>query len=223
MADSRTFDLHPQLAAWIDREATRIAGFVQDVSDKIDELFVEGEFPFGTALLAPLSRSELDAALDIATSRAPAGAGALDRERHYTKWLGKAVMRFELEAEPKRAQELAAERAADYMSLLQFYAAPAMVLPLASHVAPSGVRSYRTERCIAYARDIFVHSEKVAEPSYQLQITSTMHVDSNSNAVQRCSFARSGGLAQGCFRMVEARPKSPHQRCDGSPHANPLG
>src|SRR4051812_39726345 len=33
---------------------------------------------------------------------------------------------------------------------------------------------------------------------------------------------RAGGLAQGCFRMVEARSslRSPHQRGDGSPQAN---
>jgi hypothetical protein len=34
MADSVPFDLHPELAAWMDREAARIAGFVQDLSDK---------------------------------------------------------------------------------------------------------------------------------------------------------------------------------------------
>jgi hypothetical protein len=143
----------------------------------IDEVFVEGELPFGTAVLAPLSRSQLDAALHVGAPQAQANARTLDREKLYSKWLGKAVMRFELEAEPQRAQELAAERAADYMSLLQFYAAPAMVLPLASHIAPSGARPYRTEACIAYAPGFFVHKEIVSEPIYRLEITSAYRAE----------------------------------------------
>ena len=53
-------------------------------------------------------------------------------------------MRFELTAEPRRAQEIAFERASDYMTLLQFHGAPATILHLASHAAPAGARPYRT-------------------------------------------------------------------------------
>jgi hypothetical protein len=143
----------------------------------IDEVFVEGELSFATAVLSPLSRSQLDAAIETGTSQAPTALSSSAREKLYAKYLGKAVMRFELEAEPRRAQELAAERAADYMALLQFYAAPAMVLQLASHVAPTGARSYRTEASLAYAQGLFLHTERVTEPTYRLQITSAYRAD----------------------------------------------
>jgi hypothetical protein len=137
----------------------------------IEELFVNGEFSFATAVLSPLSRAQLDAALDIRARNAPAEQVTLLRDELYSQWAGKTVMRFELLAEPKRAEELAVERAADYMALLQFYTAPAMILPLASHIAPRGARSYRTQDCIVLAPAYFHRHKGVTEPTYKLIIT----------------------------------------------------
>jgi hypothetical protein len=86
-------------------------------------------------------------------------------------------MRFEITAEPVRAQEIATECAADYMALLQFYGALATILPLASHAAPIGMRPYRTLDCLSYAQGVFRHTRKVSEPTYQLQMTSMVRAE----------------------------------------------
>ena len=80
-------------------------------------------------------------------------------------------MRFELEAEPRRAEELAHERASAYMSLLQFYTTPAMVFTLISHAAPRGTRPFREQAHIVFSQDQFDQTARVAEPIYQFAIT----------------------------------------------------
>ena len=74
------------------------------------------------------------------------------RGKLHSKWSGRTVMRFELVAEPKRAGEIAGERAADYMSLLQIFASPALILPLVSHVAPRGHDAVKQELATRFAR-----------------------------------------------------------------------
>jgi hypothetical protein len=138
----------------------------------LSEVFVSSELPFGTAVLAPLTRNEFDAAIQIGTSQPHSDRSEQWRENIYPKWLGTVVMRFELTAEPQRAEELAAERAANYMALLQFYAAPTMILPLTSHAAPRGARPYRAEESIVYGPERFTRTERISEPPYRLEITS---------------------------------------------------
>jgi hypothetical protein len=89
-------------------------------------------------------------------------------ELHKT-WLGKAGMRFELTAEPQRAREIALERASSYMTLLQFYGAPAMILALASHAAPTGARPYRTLDCFCYAPESCSVRNECPNPPTSLQ------------------------------------------------------
>jgi hypothetical protein len=96
----------------------------------IEEVFVDKEFSFATAILAPVSKAELDSVVENGCVGAPADQLMKLREELYSKWAGTTVMRLEFVAEPKRAQEMAPEQAADYMTLLQFYTSAAMVLPV---------------------------------------------------------------------------------------------
>jgi hypothetical protein len=136
----------------------------------IEDVAVDGEFSFATAVLASLSRAELDRALNDGGLQESREEGKQAREKLLSKWSWQTVMRFELVAEPKRAAELALEMATDYMSLLQLYAAPAMVLRLVSHVAPRGARPYRIQDYIVCGRSSFNYEESVTERTYQLMI-----------------------------------------------------
>ncbi|MGO9234949.1 MAG: hypothetical protein ACLP4V_13065 [Methylocella sp.] len=136
----------------------------------IEETSVEGEFPFATAVLFQISRDQLDAVLGIDNSNHLEQNVTQLRERLYPKWAGRTVMRFELFAEPQRAQEIGAERAEDYMSLLQFYSAPATILSLVSHAAPRCARPYRTQEIIAFGPRVFNQTKRVAEVVYQFII-----------------------------------------------------
>jgi hypothetical protein len=112
--------------------------------------------------------------LGIGGSDVPAEQAARMRDDLYSKWAGRTVMRFELLAEPQRAEEIATERALDYMSLLQFYTLPAIVLSLVSHAAPRGTRPYRTQERIVFAPGIFQQTKRIAETTYTLAINSEM-------------------------------------------------
>ena len=137
----------------------------------IDELHIDEEFSFGTATIIRLSRAVLNEILNTGNPKRPPEAVEILRADLERKWLGKAGMRFELTAEPQRAQEIAFERASDYMALLQFYGAPPLILPLTSHVAPTGTRPYRALDYVAYAPGIFRRTKSVSEPTYQLLMT----------------------------------------------------
>jgi hypothetical protein len=137
----------------------------------IDELYIDEEFSFATATVIPLSRATLDDILSVAASKEPAAKIQTKREELHGRWLGKAGMRFELTAEPQRAREIAFERASSYMTLLQFYGAPAMILGLSSHAAPAGARPYRTLECFWYDPETLQEARRVSEPTYQLTMT----------------------------------------------------
>jgi hypothetical protein len=142
-----------------------------------DEIYIDEEFSFATATVIPLSHVTLDNIVDVGASNAPAERAQMLRDELQRRWLGKAGMRFELTAESSRAQEIAFERATDYMTLLQFYGAPAMILPLISHAAPTGARPYRTVDCLSYAPETIQRAKKVAEPTYQLNLTAALRAE----------------------------------------------
>jgi hypothetical protein len=149
----------------------------------VDELYIDEEFSFATATIIPLSRATLDDIVSVAGPKySKERVQALQADLHRT-WLGKAGMRFELLAEPRRAQEIAFERASDYMTLLQFYGAPAIVLALTSHAAPTGTRPYRTLRCLSYGPDNLQRTKRVAESTYQLTMTSVERVQAERNGL----------------------------------------
>jgi hypothetical protein len=159
----------------------------------IDELHIDEDFCFATAHVIRLSHATFEDILQVAASTAAPEEAQSFRAELHKKWLGKAGMRFALTAEPLRAQEIAFERATDYMTLLQFYGAPAMTFLLVSHAAPTGSRPYRTMDCLSYGGEIVQRAKRVAEPLYELQMT----------AADRDQLEQSGGwmilssLAQG--------------------------
>ena len=156
----------------------------------IDELLVDGSFPFATAVLAPISRAELDALVTSRAAKAPIEHVEQMRDDLYSKWAGRTVMRFELLAEPTRAEEFALERAADYMALLQFYTAPTMVLPLTSHIAPRSARPYRIQECIVSGPEHFHRTQTVTEPMYKLLITKEERSNMEANGLWSCRASR---------------------------------
>ena len=124
----------------------------------VEETEVEGEVRFADAILKMASRRELDALIENRFKNTPAETVRLTKEKFHRTWLGKATMRFSLEAEPKRAQELALEKAQDYMALLQLYGLAPTVFPLVSYAAPSGTRSRGASRSIAVRDGKFIHA-----------------------------------------------------------------
>lgn len=185
--ETSTPALSVKIVETVDKEVQQLSVWVP-----IEEIIIEGEFPFATAVLAPVSRAQLDAMLNARAPNSPAVQVEQMRSDLYSKWAGRTVMRFDLLAEPRRAEELAVERATDYLALLQFYAAPTMILSLVSHIAPRGARPYRTQECIVYATKYFHRSKAIKEPMYKLMIT----------AEQRTYMERTGlmvlsSLAQG--------------------------
>ncbi len=137
----------------------------------IEATLIEGDLQFADSTLMMLSRVDLDRAFDSAFSTRPSDHVEEYRKKLHRDWAGKAVMRFSICAEPKRAHELSLEKAETYMTLLQFYTIPAMAFSLSSHAAPVGQRPYRTKRSIAIGPSIFLRSAAIAEPSSWLQIT----------------------------------------------------
>jgi hypothetical protein len=162
----------------------------------IDELHIDEEFSFATATIIPLSRLALEEIVNIGASKRPPEAIVILQDDLCRKWLGKAGMRFELIAEPQRAHEIAFQRASDYMALLQFYGAPPLILPLTSHVAPTGTRPYRASDYLAYAPDVFRRTKPVSEPTYQLLLT----------AIHRSHAERHGLMTLSCLAQ--------HAPCD---------
>lgn len=135
----------------------------------IEETQVGGELKFADSTLKMVSRRELDALLEPRLKHAPAEAAPLMREKLHRAWLGKAAMCFSLEAEPKRAEELALEKAENYMALLQIYGLAPTVLPLISYAAPAGARPRRMRRSMAISQGSFAHaSEGVVDQTYYL-------------------------------------------------------
>jgi hypothetical protein len=153
----------------------------------IDEIYIDEEFSFATATVIPLSRVTLDHIVHIGASNMPAEQAQMLREDLHRRWLGKAGMRFELTAESSRAQEIAFERATDYMTLLQFYGAPAMILSLISHAAPTGARPYRTVDCLSYAPETIQRAKSVAEPTYQLNLTAALRAEAERSGLTTLS------------------------------------
>ena len=98
----------------------------------IEEVFVDGEFSFATAVLSPVSKVELDAIVRDGCVAAPAEDVMKLRDKLYAEWAGRTIMRLNLTAEPARARELALEQAADYLTLLQIYTSSSIVLSLSS-------------------------------------------------------------------------------------------
>lgn len=172
--ETSTIALSAKIVEAIDKKVQQLSVWVP-----IEEIIVQGEFPFATAVLATVSRAQLNSILDARALKAPAEQVERIRDDLYSKWAGRTVMRFELRAEPRRAEELAVERATDYLALLQFYTAPTMILPLTSHIAPRGARPYRTQECIVSATKYFHRSQAVKEPTYKLMITAEqrMHME----------------------------------------------
>src|SRR5207253_1439297 len=137
----------------------------------IDELYIDEEFSFATATVVPLSRAFFEDILNVGARKAGAEKVETMRSELHKTWLGKVGMRFEVTAEPQRAREIAFERASAYMTLLQFYGAPTMILGLTSHAAPAGARPYRSLDCFWYAPKILQRAKSVSEPMYQLTLT----------------------------------------------------
>lgn len=103
-----------------------------DIWIPIEETQVDGELPFADAILRMASLRELDALMEPRLRTAPPEAARLMTEKLHRIWRGKAAMCFSFEAEPKRAQELAFEKAEIYMALLQLYGPAALLLELTS-------------------------------------------------------------------------------------------
>jgi hypothetical protein len=166
-------------ARFSDKIARTVALTVQElfVVIPIFELHIDEEFSFATATVIRLSAETLDAIIETGIINGNSDELLAKRTLLHRRWLGTAAMRFKLTAEPVRAQEIAMERAADYMALFQFYGAPTTILALSSHAAPIGMRPYRTLDCLSYAHGIFRHTRKVSEPTYQLQMTSTVRAE----------------------------------------------
>lgn len=160
--------------------STKVVRFVTEAVQRhsvwvpIDEVFIEGELSFATAVLAPVTREQIDEALHVGRSNVSTEQAGPMRDGLYSKWAGRTVMRFELVAEPQRAEEIATERAVDYMSLLQFYTLPAMLLSLVSHAAPRGSRPYRTQERVVFAPGVFQQTKRVAEATYNFVINAEM-------------------------------------------------
>jgi hypothetical protein len=133
----------------------------------IDWLGLEGELQFGDGVIAALSREEFERSL---TDNNIDGSQPMV-EKMRTDWIGAMVIRFEFEAEPARAIEIAKQRANDYLALLQFYAHPSMTLSLTSHVAPRGAQPYRSEDIIIFGEGAYSRRRTVSEKPYQFDIS----------------------------------------------------
>jgi hypothetical protein len=137
----------------------------------IEDTSVECELSFADAILTPLSRRELDYVIDEATrDREPEDVQSF-RKKSYRDWLGKAIMRFSIEAEPRRARELALEKAERYMALLQFYGPTTMILPITSHAAPSGKHPHQLTRSMALWAGSLELYEGLSNPPTWLDLT----------------------------------------------------
>lgn len=133
----------------------------------VEDLYLEGELPFGEAIISPLSRAELERTI-AENGKDPAQP---ETERLLKEWAGATIIRFNLAAEPGRAIELARERANDYLALLQFYAPQSMILSMASHIAPRGLHPYRTEDVIIFGEGFFSRTRTVSEYPCRWEIT----------------------------------------------------
>lgn len=137
----------------------------------IDEFVVLEELPFADAVLRPVSRAEIDELVAAMPSKLSDEELSMVIDKMRRELAGKTVMQFQLTAAADRAQEIALERADDYMALLQFFGAPLRVLALVSHAAPSGMRPYRSHRTLAHGASGVSFSEHIAEPTYKMEIT----------------------------------------------------
>ena len=143
-----------------------------DIWIPIEETQVAGELLFADATLKMVSRTEFDVLVERGFRSAPAEAARLTKEKLHRAWLGRAAMCFSFVAEPKRAHELALEKAENYMALLQFYGAAPLVLRLTSYSAPFGARPRQTYRSIAFEQQSVVSiSEGVVGTTTWIQFT----------------------------------------------------
>ena len=133
----------------------------------IDWLSLEGELRFGDAVIAPLSLEEFER--NLAENNIDSTNPMIEKMR--SEWVGSPIIRFEFNAEPQRAIELAREKANDYLALLQIYALPSLTLSFTSHVAPRGAQPYRKEDILIFGQGTYRRSQAISEKPYRFDIT----------------------------------------------------